>query len=100
MLTTLVQLDIQSSPRENEEPMAKCKTCGNELTCLHCTMKKRSKKIKLEYGLKQQREWGKLGGRPRKQRAVQGDTPTDAPSLSDSKQSSQQAVTNVTDKPL
>ena len=44
----------------------KCKTCGRELICAHCVGTEGIRKAQREHGIKAFREWGKKGGRPRK----------------------------------
>ena len=43
-----------------------CTDCGRELICAHCVGASGIKKALEEHGKRAFRNWGKLGGRPRK----------------------------------
>lgn len=79
----------------NKKARPTCGCCGKELICAHCVGKRAVKKSQKEHGIKAYREWGKLGGRPRKTAVVDAvsrlvtdapkSTPTDVPKLSTEK---------------
>ena len=52
--------------KNNVKNPHKCKVCSHELVCLSCAARKRIRNTQKEKGMERFREWGKLGGRPKK----------------------------------